>query len=414
MVSARLLLQVGGEGARNVLPRRERAGEGDAELVVHTAEDEVVRVDVAGLPGVERMVRPVQFVFYGHIAEGLVELVVLVIDIERDGEPHARLRELHDALLTLEEEGGALRLAVAEVIARDVAPTVEAEERGQAGGGRRGDSRESAVGAPVAPSAEGVGIRARAGAGGGVARGGSDEVVRRHLDAEVFDIEKIGSDPRAEGIDCESDFRVEVMKGHPHLSVPRRGGIVEVGMLRVDGEQVGVAAVRAAVNLRHDVGFGVFGRDATVSAMRGDETIGAGLRIIGSMDLELTVVEADACGIVGVGGYGVEAIGEMAIVPVLQLLPVHLIVFPEVLYVTVPSVAAGGISDVESLHDALLLGRGVCLIGIDDEVGSEQRGSVCPLSLHSLLELAGEFHGVGAVGIDVFHFADDGISGARR
>lgn len=205
-----------------------------------------------------------------------------------------------------------------------------------------------------------------------------------------------------------------MMKRHPHLAVPRRGGIVEVGMLRVDGEQVGVAAVCATVNLRHDVGFGVFGRDATVSAMRGDETIGAGLRIIGSLDLELTVVEADACGIVGVGGYGVEAIGEMAIVPVLQLLPVHLIVFPEVLYVTVPSVAAGGISDVESLHDALLLGRGVCLIGIDDEVGSEQRGSVCPLSLHSLLELAGEFHGVGAVGIDVFHFADDGISGARR
>ena len=33
--------------------------------------------------------------------------------------------------------------------------------------------------------------------------------------------------------------------------------------------------------------------------------------------------------------------------------------------------------------------------------------------LRSLLELAGEFHGVGAVGIDVFHFADDGISGAR-
>lgn len=145
MVSARLLLQVGGEGARDVLPRCERAGEGDAELVVHTAEDEVVRVDVAGLPGVERMVRPVQFVLYGHIAEGLVELIVLVIDIERDGEPHARLRELHDALLTLEEEGGALRLAVAEVIARNVAPTVEAEERGQAGGGRRGDSRESAV-----------------------------------------------------------------------------------------------------------------------------------------------------------------------------------------------------------------------------------------------------------------------------
>lgn len=413
MVSARLLLQVGGEGARDVLPRCERAGEGDAELVVHTAEDEVVRVDVAGLPGVERMVRPVQFVLYGHIAEGLVELVVLVIDIERDGEPHARLRELHDALLTLEEEGGALRLAVAEVIARDVAPTVEAEERGQAGGGRRGDSRESAVGAPVAPSAEGVGIRARAGAGGVVALGGSDEVVRRHLDGKIFDIEKIGRHPRAEGIDCESDFRVEVMKRHPYLAVPRRGGIVEVGMLRVDGEQVGVAAVRAAVNLRHDVGFGVFSRDATVSAMRGDETIGAGLRIIGSLDLELTVVEADACGIVGVGGYGVEAIGEMAIVPVLQLLPVHLIVFPEVLYVTVPSVAAGGISDVESLHDALLLGRGVCLIGIDDEVGSEQRGSVCPLSLRSLLELAGEFHGVGAVGIDVFHFADDGISGAR-
>lgn len=145
MVSARLLLQVGGEGARDVLPRRERAGEGDAELVVHTAEDEVVRVDVAGLPGVERMVRPVQFVFYGHIAEGLVELVVLVIDIERDGEPHARLRELHDALLTLEEEGGALRLAVAEVIARDVAPTVEAEEEGEAGGGGCGESCKSVV-----------------------------------------------------------------------------------------------------------------------------------------------------------------------------------------------------------------------------------------------------------------------------
>lgn len=414
MVSARLLLQVGGEGARDVLPRCERAGEGDAELVAHAAEDEIVGVDVARLPGVEGMVRPVQLILYRHIAESFVELVVLVIDLERDGQPHARLRQLHDAVRTLQEEGGALRLAVAEVIARDVAPTVEAEERGQAGGGRRGNSRESAAGAPVAPSAVRVGIRTRAGAGGGVARGGGDEIVRRHLDAEVFDIEKVVSHPRAEGIDCEPDFRVEMMKRHPHLAVPRRGGIVEVGMLRVDGEQVGVAAVRAAVNLRHDVGFGVFGRDATVSAMRGDETIGAGLRIIGSLDLELTVVEADACGIVGVGGYGVEAIGEMAIVPVLQLLPVHLIVFPEVLYVSVPSVAAGGISDVESLHDALLLGRGVCLIGIDDEVGSEQRGSVCPLSLHSLLELAGEFHGVGAVGIDVFHFADDGISGARR
>lgn len=414
MVSARLLLQVGGEGARDVLPRRERAGEGDAELVVHTAEDEVVRVDVAGLPGVERMVRPVQFVFYGHIAEGLVELIVLVIDIERDGEPHARLRELHDALLTLEEEGGALRLAVAEVIARDVAPTVEAEERGQAGGGGCGDSCKSAVCTPVAPSAEGVGIRARAGAGGGVARGGSDEVVRRHLDAEVFDIEKIGSDPRAEGIDCESDFRVEVMKGHPHLSVPRRGGIVEVGMLRVDGEQVGVAAVRAAVNLRHDVGFGVFGRDATVSAMRGDETIGAGLRIIGSLDLELTVVEANACGIVRIRSYGVEAVGEVAVVPELEFLAIHLVIVPEVLHIAVPGVTAGKVSDVVSLHDALLSLRGVCFIGIYDEVRSEQRGSVCPLSLHSLLELAGEFHGVGAVGIDVFHFADDGISGARR
>ena len=145
MVSARLLLQVGGEGTRDVLPRGERAGEGDAELVAHAAEDEVVRVDVAGLPGVERMVRPVQFVLYGHIAEGLVELVVLVIDIERDGEPHARLRELHDAVVTLEEEGGALRLAVAEVVARNVAPTVELEECGQVGGGGCGESRKSAV-----------------------------------------------------------------------------------------------------------------------------------------------------------------------------------------------------------------------------------------------------------------------------
>lgn len=410
---ARLLLQVGGEGARDVLPRRERAGEGDAELVVHTAEDEVVRVDVAGLPGVERMVRPVQFVLYGHIAEGLVELVVLVIDIERDGEPHARLRELHDALLTLEEEGGALRLAVAEVVARNVAPTVELEERGQAGGRRFRESRKSAVGAPVAPSAVRVGVRARARRGSGVTLGGGDEVVRRHLDGKIFDIEKIGRHPRTEGIDSESDFRVEMMKRHPHLAVPHRSGIVEVGMLRVDGEQVGVAAVCATVNLCYDIGFRIFVCDAAIGKMGSDDAVFARLCIIGSLDLEIPVVEADACGIVGVGGYGVEAIGEMAIVPVLQLLPVHLIVFPEVLYVTVPSVAAGGISDVESLHDALLLGRGVCLIGIDDEVGSEQRGSVCPLSLRSLLELAGEFHGVGAVGIDFFHFADDGISGAR-
>lgn len=411
MVSARLLLQVGGEGTRDVLPRGERAGEGDAELVAHAAEDEIVGVDVARPPDVEGMVRPVQLILYRHIAEGFVELVVLVIDLERDGQPHARLRELHDAVRTLQEEGGALRLAVAEVVARDVAPPVEAEEEGEAGGGGCGESCKSAVCTPVAPSAVRVGIRARAGAGGGVAHGGGDEIVRRHLDAEVFDIEKVVSHPRADGIDCEPDFRVEMMKRHPHLAVPRRGGIVEVGMLRVDGEQVGVAAVCATVNLRHDVGFGVFCCDAAIGKMCSDESVCAGLRIIRSMYLELAVVEANACDIVRIRSHGVEAVGEVAVVPELEFLAIHLVIVPEVLHIAVPGVTAGKVSDVVSLHDALLSLRGVCFIGIYDEVRCEQVEGRS-LSLRTLLELAGEFHRVCAVGIDVFHFADDGISGA--
>ena len=108
-----------------------------------------------------------------------------------------------------------------------------------------------------------------------------------------------------------------------------------------------------------------------------------------------------------------EAVGEVAVVPELEFLAIHLVIVPEVLHIAVPGVTAGKVSDVVSLHDALLSLRGVCFIGIYDEVRCEQVEGRS-LSLRTLLELAGEFHRVGAVGIDVFHFADDGISGARR
>lgn len=154
------------------------------------------------------MVGAIDFYFYGHVREGEIYLVVLVIDLEGNGHRDVGLGQLHYAFGALEEEGRLLGLRQTQVVTRYVSATFEGEERGQGEGGLAGEPLETRIGTEVAPTGIGVVVSACAAAGGFVARGGGDEVVGSHLDGEVFDIEEILSGPRMEGIDCESDFRI--------------------------------------------------------------------------------------------------------------------------------------------------------------------------------------------------------------
>ena len=181
------------------------------------------------------MVGAIDFYFYGHVREGEIYLVVLVIDLEGNGHRDVGLGQLHYTFGALEEEGRLLSLRQAQVVARYVSATFEGEERGQGEGGLTGDTCETRVGTQVAPTGIGVVVSACAAAGGFVARGGGDEVVGGHPDGEVFYIEEVLSGPRVEGIYCKPDFRVEVVEGHPHFAVSRSGCIVDICFCRVNG-----------------------------------------------------------------------------------------------------------------------------------------------------------------------------------
>lgn len=181
------------------------------------------------------MVGAVGFYFYGHVRVGVIQLVVLVIDLEGDGHRDVGLGQLHHTFRTLEEEGRLLGLRQTKVVARYVSAAFEGEERRQEVGGLAGDTCETRVGTQVAPTGIGVGGCTCAVAGGFVACGGGDEIVGGHLDGKVFYIEEVLSGPRVEGIDCKPDFRVEVVEGHPHFAVSRSGCIVDICFCRVDG-----------------------------------------------------------------------------------------------------------------------------------------------------------------------------------
>lgn len=128
-----LFLQVGHQAATDVFPRSEGGGEGDFELIVETSDDEVVGVDVTWLPCVEGLEGLVgELDGDGDVGELLVHAIG-VAELEADCHLDVLLRELHLSAFALHEEGGGLRLALAEVVAFDVLASIELEEwrRGQ-------------------------------------------------------------------------------------------------------------------------------------------------------------------------------------------------------------------------------------------------------------------------------------------
>lgn len=184
------LFEVGAQTSVDVLPGGEGAGKLYLQLVGDIAvgaEHEVVGVDVARLPGVERMVGAVEFILHGDIRERLVERAVSLVEQETHRETYVLLRYLHDAVLAQHEIGRLLCLAFREVVARHVPASVEAEELEPCGGGM-GNSLETrgAVGRVHTPAGVGVIRCSRPLARGLVARGRGGEVVGGHLYSEVL------------------------------------------------------------------------------------------------------------------------------------------------------------------------------------------------------------------------------------
>lgn len=144
--TATLFLQVGHQAATDVFPRGEGGGEGDFELIVEASDDEVVGVDVTWLPRVEGQEGLVgELDGDGDVGELLVLSSCFIVELEADGHLDVLLRELHLSAFALHEEGGGLRLALAEVVAFDVLASIELEEwrRGQVCGilrRRRGEA----------------------------------------------------------------------------------------------------------------------------------------------------------------------------------------------------------------------------------------------------------------------------------
>ena len=125
------------------------------------------------------------------------------------------------------------------------------------------------------------------------------------------------------------------------------------------------------------------------------------------------VVHLDAGLVVSVGCYGVKAIGEVAVVPKLFVLPLDGGVVPEMLQRTAPSVAAGVVLHMIVGHYGLLFARGVSLERIDQEVCGQE--CACgTLLLCALIHLTGEAHRVCTIRIDIFYLFQHILAGAGK
>lgn len=96
------MLQVGSEGAANVLPWGEGSGEAEFESVLDVTDDEIICVDVAREPVVTACA---VFQLDGYVVERLVERAIHAAQVEADAELDVLLWYLHQSLLALKPEG---------------------------------------------------------------------------------------------------------------------------------------------------------------------------------------------------------------------------------------------------------------------------------------------------------------------
>lgn len=266
-----LLFEVGLQLAADVLPGGEGRGEEDLELVVDGTDDDVVGMAIAGHP-VEGVI--VVLSVDGHVLKLLVECAVGIHQFEAHGHREVRLGHLLEAVGAEEHVSCALRLGLVQVVAFHILAPGEGE---YLGGEWRVDGDEVGKAGSSGGDAPHVVVGAQ---GSLVVVSSDDEVGRSDLHDEVFDVNVVVGGPIGKAVDAESDLRVQVVEGHPHLAVAGGGGGVDVASY----EDVLVGAVDESLHLRHHVWFGLFVGELLVVVACADEAVDARLIVIGGVD----------------------------------------------------------------------------------------------------------------------------------